>query len=143
MGQDWRPDEAMSPRLIVALLRLLEENILACLTPEDLSRWVTARSLFAFLYVFSLRGNEGLLADLKGLREEYESGRSHDPPYSTLALLSQFKGEQHRRQHLMFLVDVTGSGIRIRKFLSDLITLRHSEGRVDGPAICDPRGPLR
>jgi hypothetical protein len=94
----------------------------------------------AFLYVFSLCGNEGLFADLKGLREEYEAGRSHDPTYSTLALLGQFKGEQHRRQHLMYLVDETGSGIQVRKIISDLIVLRYSEGRVDGPAICDPEG---
>jgi hypothetical protein len=140
MGQDWRPDEAMSPRLIAALMRCLDERIGEAQTPEQLSRWVTARALFTFLYVFSLRGNEGLLADLKGLREEYEAGRTHDPPYSTLALLGQFKGEQHRRQHLMYSVDTTGSGIQVRKSISDLIALRCAEGRVDGPAICDSEG---
>jgi hypothetical protein len=140
MGQDWRPDEALSPRLIQALFRLLDERVADAENPLMLSRWVTARALYAFLYVFSLRGNEGLLADLKGLREEYESGRAHDPQYSTLALLGQFKGEQHRRQHLMYSVDRTGSGIEVRKYISDLIVLRHSEGRVDGPAICDPEG---
>jgi hypothetical protein len=55
-------------------------------------------------------------------------------------LLGQFKGEQHRRQHLMYSVDETGSGIQVRKIISDLIILRHSEGRLDGPAICDPEG---
>jgi hypothetical protein len=55
-------------------------------------------------------------------------------------LLGQFKGEQYRRQHLMYSVDETGSGIQVRKKISDLIVLRHSEGRVDGPAICDPEG---
>jgi hypothetical protein len=140
MGQDWRPDEALSPRLIQALFRLLDERVADAENPLMLSRWVTARALYAFLYVFSLRGNEGLLADLKGLREEYESGRAHDPQYSTLALLGQFKGEQHRRQHLMYSVDRTGSGIEVSKYISDLIVLRHSEGRVDGPAICDPEG---
>jgi hypothetical protein len=140
MGQDWRPDEAISPRLIQSLFRLLDERIAEATDSIQLSRWVTARALFVFLYVFSLRGNEGLLADLKGLRDEYEAGRNHDPPYSTLALLGQFKGEQHRRQHLMYSVDVTGSGIEVRKYLSDLIVLRYSEGRTDGPAICDPEG---
>jgi hypothetical protein len=140
MGQDWRPDEAISPRLIQALFRLLDAKIVDSTTETQLSRWITARALFAFLYVFSLRGNEGLLADLKGLREEYEAGRSHEPTYSTLALLGQFKGEQHRRQHLMYSVDTTGSGIEIRKYISDLIVLRHAEGRTEGPAICDPLG---
>ena len=40
----------------------------------------------------------------------------------------------------MYSVDKTGSGIGVRKYISDLIVLRHSEGRVDGPAICDPEG---
>ena len=40
----------------------------------------------------------------------------------------------------MYSVDVTGSGIEVRKFLSDLILLRHSEGHLDGPAICDHEG---
>jgi hypothetical protein len=140
MGQDWRPDEAISPRLIQALFRLLDDRIAEASTANELSRWVTARALYSSLYVFSLRGNEGLLADLKGLRDEFEAGRSHDPQYTTLALLGQFKGEQHRRQHLMYSVDVTGSGIEVRKYLEDLLVVRASEGRSDGPAICDPQG---
>jgi hypothetical protein len=140
MGQDWRPDEAISPRLIQALFRILDVRIADLTTEIEISCWITARALFAFLYVFSLRGNEGLLADFKGLREELEAGRSHDPPYSTFALLGQFKGEQHRQQHLMYLVDTTGSGIEVRKYLSDLIVLRQAEGRTEGPAICDPLG---
>jgi hypothetical protein len=40
----------------------------------------------------------------------------------------------------MYSVDKTGSGIEIRTYISNLIVLRHSEGRVDRPAICDPEG---
>jgi hypothetical protein len=82
-------------------------------------------------------GNEGLLSDLKGLRDEYDAGRSHDPPYSTQALLGQFKGEQHRRQHLMYSVDVTSSGIEVRKAISDLILMRQHQNLTCGPVICD------
>jgi hypothetical protein len=79
--------------------------------------------------------------DLKGLREEYKAGRSHDPPFSTQALLGQLKGEQHHRHHLMYLVDVTLSGIQVRKALSDLIlVIRQHQNRFDGPAICDKEG---
>jgi hypothetical protein len=101
---------------------------------------VTAQALFAFLYVFSLRGNAGLLVDLNGLREEYQAGQAHEPLYSTLALLGKFKGEQHRWQHLMYSVDVTGSGNEVQNFISNLIILWYSEGCLDGPAICDPVG---
>lgn len=140
MGQDWRPDEAVSPRLIKGLFRLLDDKIANADTSDDVGHWVTARALFVFLYVFSLRGNEGLLSDLKGIREEYTAGRSHDPSYSTLALLGQVKGEQHRRQHLMYSADVTSSGIQVRKAISDLILVREHEGRFKGPAICDKEG---
>jgi hypothetical protein len=140
MGQDWRPDEAVSPKLMKALFRLLEDTIANAKDEDEASHWVTARALFTFLYVFSLRGNEGLLADLKGIREEYASGRSNDPSYSTLALLGQVKGEHHRRQHLMYSVDVTSSGIAVRKNISDLILVRELQGRLSGPAICDKEG---
>ena len=140
MGQDWRPDEAVSPRLVKSLLRLLDDKIAGAQEADDAAQWVTTKALFVFLYVFSLRGNEGLLADLKGMREEYETGRTHDPRYSTLALLGQVKGEHHRRQHLMYAVDVTSSGIQVRKTISDLISVREHQGRFDGPAICDKDG---
>jgi hypothetical protein len=140
MGQDWRPDEAISPRLIKALMRLLDDKVAQARDSEDASHWVTARALFTILYVFSLRGNEGLLTDLKGIRDEYTTGRSNDPSYSTLALLGQVKGEQHRRQHLMYSVDETSSGIQVRKAFSDLILVREHEGRFSGPAICDKEG---
>jgi hypothetical protein len=126
--------------LIKALLRLLEDKISLAEDADVASHWVTARALFVFLYVFSLRGNEGLLADLHGIRDEYEAGRSHDPSYSTLALLGQVKGEQHRRQHLMYSVDKTSSGIQVRKAISDLIIVREHQGRFTGPAICDKEG---
>ena len=140
MGQDWRPDEAISPRLVKALFRLLNNKIASAMDADDAALWVTTKTLFVFLYVFSLRGNEGLLSDLKGMRDEYEAGRDHDPPYSTMALLGQVKGEHHRRQHLMYAVDETSSGIRVRKAISDLIIVREDQGLTDGPAICDKDG---
>jgi hypothetical protein len=140
MGQDWRPDEAVSPRLVKALYRLLDDKIASATNADDAALWVTTKALFVFLYVFSLRGNEGLLSDLKGIRDEYEAGRDHDPPYSTMALLGQVKGEHHRRQHLMYAVDKTSSGIDIRKAISDLIIVREDQGLTDGPAICDKDG---
>jgi hypothetical protein len=141
MGQDWRPDEAVSPRLVKALMRMLDDKIAQGNNSRDVSHWVTARTLFTILYVFSLRGNEGLLADtIKGICDEYTAGRSNDPSYSALALLGQVKGEQHRRQHLMYSVDETSSGIQVRKAFADLILVREHKCRFSGPAICDTEG---
>jgi hypothetical protein len=128
MGQDWRPDEAMSPKLIKALMRLLDDKVAQASDGDEASHWVTAKAFFTFLYIFSLRGNEGLLADLKGIRDKFTTGCSHDPSYSTLALLGQIKGEHHRRQHLMYSVDETSSGILVRKTVSGLILVREHQG---------------
>ena len=117
-----------------------EDKVAGAKDDEESSHWVTARALFVILYVFSFRGNEGLLTNLKGIRDEYTAGRSHDPSYSTLALLGQDKGEQHRHQHLMFSVDKTSSGIQVHKAFSDLILIREHEGHFSGPAICDKDG---
>jgi hypothetical protein len=140
MGQDWRPDEAMSLKLMKALLRLVDDKIADEEEPDNAAHWVTARVLFVSLYVFSLRGNEGLPSDLKGLCDEYDAGRSHDPPYTTHTLLGQFKGEQHRRQHLMYSVDTTSLGIEVWKAISDLILMRQHQNLTTGPAICDKEG---
>lgn len=91
MGQDWRPDEAVSPKLMKALLRLVKDKIPDAEELDTAAHCVTARALFVSLYVFFLKGNEGLLSDLKGLRDEFDAGRSQNPPYSTQALLGHFK----------------------------------------------------
>jgi hypothetical protein len=59
MGQDWRPDEAISPKLIKALLHLLEDKVAQAMDGDEASHWVTAKAFFTFPFVFSLRGNEG------------------------------------------------------------------------------------
>jgi hypothetical protein len=54
MVQDWRPEEAMSPKLMKALLRLVNDKIADAEDPDGAAHWVTARALFVSLYVFSL-----------------------------------------------------------------------------------------
>ena len=140
MGQDWRPDLAFSIDILKALFSQISSLIARAEKLEDLSELVTARALFASMYVWSLRGPEGPLIDLEGLIENFELGRKYSTPFTTLALQGKVKGEYHVRQHLMHSVDTTGSGIEIRKFLHDLIKIRSLEGRQNGPAICSPKG---
>jgi hypothetical protein len=90
--------------------------------------------------MFSLRENEGLLSDLKGLRTEYEASHSHDSRFTTQALLGQYKGEQHHCQHLIYLVDVTSLDIEVCKAILDLLQVRQHQNLVSGPAICDKEG---
>jgi hypothetical protein len=57
-----------------------------------------------------------------------------------MALLGQVKGEHHWRQHLMYAVDKTSSGIDVRKAILDLIIVREDQGLTDGPVICEKNG---
>jgi ABC-type uncharacterized transport system substrate-binding protein len=54
MGQDWRPDEAMSSDLMKAMIKLLDRKKFLCQAREEASKWMTAQAYFVTLYVFSL-----------------------------------------------------------------------------------------
>jgi hypothetical protein len=87
--------------------------------------------------VLSLRGNEGLLLDLAGLRQHFDTGADK---YVTIALLGTVKGEHNVRQHLLPAVNETSSGIKVREWMQQLMNLKHRSGRLKGPAICDDKG---
>eukprot|EP00978_Attheya_sp_CCMP212_P047630 scaffold422659_cov59-Attheya_sp.AAC.2 len=88
-------------------------------------------------WVASLRGSEGLLLNLAGLKRHL--GDIHDK-YVTIALLGKIKGEHHDLAHLLPCVPVTSSGIQVRNAITDLIDLKEKAGFVDGPAISDISG---
>ena len=90
-----------------------------------------AGAYFCFCYVVSLRSSEGLMVDVDGIRE-FGVG---DPDYVIVPLLGQVKGEDHTRQHLIHCVNVTSSGIHVRKWVTRLKSLHSVTGRVTGPAF--------
>ena len=139
MGQDWRPDQAVSAELMLALLEEVEARISRSSGFQEVADWVTAGTYFVVCYVLSLRGSEGLLLDLVGLRERLV----RDPPHQvTIALLGKVKGEHHVRQHLLPSVSTTSSGLHLKVWVKKLVAIRTREGRVDGPAVCGPTGEV-
>ena len=140
MGQDWRPDEAISPKLMKALTNLLSRRVSRSRTPKEAAKWVTARAYFVCLYVFSLRGPEGLLIEMEGVLSTIQDGLRGSIPYVSLALLGKVKGENHTRHHMMHSVATTSSGLQVRKTIEALMLVRRWEGRSRGPAICDEAG---
>ena len=146
MGQDWRPDRAISPQLMQHLLARVETKIIdlkGVANKTARHRWIYAGSYFAISYVISLRGPEGLLLDLEGLRKYFNSHFGDDgkpEKHVIIALLGQVKGEHNERQHLIPCVNVTKSGINVRRWLRRTIAVNFSEGRVTGPAFCDEKG---
>jgi hypothetical protein len=137
MGQEWKPNRALSTGLVLKLLDAAETAILDAASPAELHKWTVVHTYFVCTYVVSLRGTEGLLLDLAGLRRHIDSGRG---THVVIPLLGKVKGETGDRAHLLPSVEITGSGIRVRASLERLIAAKEARGFVDGPAISDENG---
>ena len=135
MGQDWRPNRAISTALVIKLLSRVEEKIR--LATSSLSRlsFVMGGAYFCFCYVVSLRSPEGLMVDVPGLNEFGEKNIDH----VIIPLLGQVKGEDHTRQHLLHCVNETSSGIPVRDWVRRLRSCHTILGRTTGPAFINPK----
>ena len=131
MGQDSRPNRALSSELMLELLSRVERKAVSAPSDSNRHRWVMAGAYFCFSYVLSLRGSEGLLTDLEGMEEHFATRED----WVVVPLLGRFKGEHHTKQHLMTCVNTTDSGIRIRLWGSRLLAIHISQGRNRGPAF--------
>ena len=143
MGQDWRPNTALSTKLLLRVLSVGEELCDAGTEFESTADTLTACAYFAFCYGASLRGPEGLLINLETLkdqpgmvqiRSQLDDGDVR--PFFLLPLRGKVKGETHVRDHLWPLVEVTSSGLRLRDWADRLLSVRELCGQQRGPAIC-------
>jgi hypothetical protein len=89
-----------------------------------------------------LRGNEGFLLDLYGLRLYLQEGKllPENKAHVVAPLLGRFKNELGERYHLILVAEKTTSGLQPRKWLEWLVAVRQEEGRTNGPAFCDETG---
>ena len=67
MGQDWRPNRAISTAIMIKLLDLVESKIRLANDVTDRLALVMAGSYFCFCYVVSLRSPEALMVDRKSV----------------------------------------------------------------------------
>ena len=131
MGQDWRPDKAVSVEIMGVLLRIVEQRVIDATTIAEKAKWLMAGGYFTVCYVVSLRSTEGLLVDLEALLEHFDDARG----YMIIPLLGQVKGEHHTRQHLLPCVEKTDSGIEVKVWLKRLMAVHALTGRRTGPAF--------
>jgi hypothetical protein len=68
MGQDWRPNEAMSVKLILAALEESESRISDAPTYLETNHWTVFLMFAVMAYNISLRGSKGFLLDIGDLR---------------------------------------------------------------------------
>jgi hypothetical protein len=137
MGQDWRPNQAISVQLVHELLSNCERRAMEaadCLATQH--KWVMAGGYFCICFVLSLRSPEGLMADLEGLIHYF----SRETENVIIPLLGRFKGEHHAKQHLLLSKGVTGSGIKVRLWMQRVIAVHRSHHRTAGPAFVSSAG---
>jgi hypothetical protein len=139
MGQDWRPNKAISKALMLRVLIEADNRVEAAASPAEQNRWVVFYTYSMICYVVSLRGSEGLLIDLSGLNRKWDAGQNE---YVVIALLGKIKGESGDRAHLLPSVPRTSSGIKVREKIKRLLDFKRSIGQVTGPAISDLKGKI-
>ena len=132
MGQVWKPNRGMLTKLLLELIKVIEEKIENQIVAIDTHKWIVFSTYVTLTYVLSLRGAEGFLIDLKGIRSHWSEERNK---YTVIALMGRVKGEQHRRNHLLPCANLTDSGIPVRDIVKRLIDYKESFGILDGPAI--------
>ena len=89
--------------------------------------------------MISLRGSEGFLLDLKTMRKLQPRATQE---FFWLSLLGRLKGEKMDKKHNIPSVNVTSSGINVRKIVFRLIEEKEQLGFLEGPAISDSKGDL-
>ena len=139
MGQVTYPNMAMSIDLILAFFKNIEHRIMEAQSEEDRHDWIIMTTYCSASYVISLRGNEGLLLDLKSTRENWSSTQKD---YFVIGLLGGYKGENHDYTHLVPCINKTASGLNMRNIFLRAIQAKESLGLNNGPLISDSRGIL-
>ena len=136
MGQDWRPNQAISVDIMHKLLEKAEDRARTSNGTNERSRWILAGGYFCICFVLSLRSPEGLMTDLEGLIRFQDDSS----PDVVVPLLGRFKGEHHAKQHLLTSKGTTGSGIRVKIWLRRILAVHRNCGRTSGPAFVNEDG---
>jgi hypothetical protein len=137
MGQDWRPNQAMTIELLLKVLNETENRLEAANTEEEKNRWIVVNTYITVCYVVLLHGSKGLLLDLSGLNRKW--GLRGDK-HLMIALLGKIKGETGDLAHLLPSVPITSSGIQVEALLKRLMDFKFRKGFKTGPAILDLQG---
>jgi hypothetical protein len=139
MGQDWRPNQAFSTELLLAYLHRLEFRIADATSLSELNRWVVVGAYLVVTYVISLRGSEGFLLDLGGLRKHSVDPKENQN-YFLIPLMRKVKGEHHFRCHLLPCTFAKKSGIKPYLWIERLKEIQLKQGLIDGQGISDEKG---
>ena len=116
MGGIWKPNKELSHQLLKSVIEIAEQKINEIdrgTSEEDRPRWIVFVAYIAVSYVLSLRGNEGLVLDLEGLRNNWQHDRGD---HFVIALWGKLKGETAYRNHV-----IPWSGIKVKYIVQRLL----------------------
>jgi hypothetical protein len=115
MGGIYKPDLAITSEIMVAYLDIVKQKISGSTEEVERHKWISLGAYSALCVCGSLRGNEGFLLDLYGLRLYLNEGKDPaDPQAHVVApLLGRFKNEIGEKYHLILLAPLTKSGIQM------------------------------
>ena len=139
MGEVGKQNKALSLKQMVRLVQLSEGRLDGAGDRNERNKWSTFLTYSVISYVLSLRGVEGFMVDIEST---YRLKDRNDGTYLTVGLMGRVKGETHDRCHLVPCVQVTGSGIEVRRILMRHLELKRSQGNINGPAISKVNGEL-
>jgi hypothetical protein len=112
MGQISKSDLAMMLDTVLLYMDKVEARALNALDDGERRLWVSLGAYSIICYAGSLKGNEGFLLDLYGLRLHLNEGREPNAkPHVVVSLLGRFKNELGERYHLVLLAAETASGM--------------------------------
>ena len=73
----WKPSKGLSCRLLLLVINNVEERIKEADQAKEEQAWIVFASYLVLAYVVALRGNEGLMLELQGLRNQLKVRRSN------------------------------------------------------------------
>ena len=139
MGSIWKPNKGLSTDLLLHVIEKAELKIMEYENDKSQHKWIVFVSYMVITYVLSLRGNEGFMLELEGLRKHWDINRKE---YLVIVLVGKLKGENAVREHLIPCSRTTNSGINVEYTLFRLIQEKEKHGLVSGPAISNKKGFL-
>ena len=108
---------------------------------ERKSELLMTASYICVAYRYSLRGYDGLWIDSQRLMYGVHFVKyDRRGPDVLVEVMGKFKGEDGYIMHLIYLVNVTLSGISNCMWLESLLALIKTEGNNNCPAFCDMEG---
>ena len=139
MGNVWKPNKGLSHCLLLLVIHDVEEKIKEADQAEEEHAWIVFASYLVLTYVVALRGSEGLMLELQGLRNQLRVKR---PNHCVIVLFGKLKGEEDYREHQIPCINITKSGINVKYTIERLVQVKEDLGIISGPAISDPKGFL-